>query len=217
MIEKSRRTKETDIHVRLDINPASAIATGDIPTDDRSTGDIPTDDGSAGTPPLISSGIPFLDHLLGAWALHGNFLLMVKATGDLEVDYHHTVEDIGLVLGDAIAELYGGVSRMTRFGHALIPMDDALAEVTLDLCNRPYCVYHPILPQQYILDFDTALIKEFFTALVARARITLHLSIRHAENSHHAIEALFKAFGIALWRACQPHPTRAAVSTKGAL
>lgn len=195
MIEQQRKTKETDIELQLSMNGGKSEA-------------------------VINSGIPFFDHLLGAFAFHGNLYLNLQARGDLAVDYHHTVEDIGLVLGDAIAELYGGRPQMARFGHAVVPMDDALAEVTLDLCNRPYCVYRPILPQQYILDFDTALIKEFFMALSGRAHATLHLTIRYAENSHHAIEALFKAFGIALWRACQPHPAaqqRGAVSTKGTL
>ena len=160
----------------------------------------------------------FFDHLLGAFALHGNFHLHIAAKGDLEVDFHHTIEDIGLVLGEAIGDLYATLPRMTRFGTAVIPMDDALAEAVVDLCNRPYLVYRPILPQPRILNFDTALIREFFTALSGRGRITLHLIIRHAQNSHHAVEALFKAFGIALWRACQPHPTHgAAVSTKGTL
>lgn len=193
MVTQHRKTKETDISLELALG------------NKKGTG-------------AIDSGIPFFDHLLGAFALHGNIYLKLKARGDLMVDYHHTVEDIGLILGDSIAELYGNLPQMMRFGHAVVPMDDSLAEVTLDLCNRPYCVYQPILPQQYILDFDTSLIKEFFTALSGRARITLHLSIRHAENSHHAIEALFKAFGMSFWRACQPRAAKDNdISTKGGL
>jgi len=192
IIEKKRQTKETAITLKFGAG-----------YDEAQT---------------IASGIPFFDHLLGAFALHGNFCLMLEAEGDLEVDFHHTVEDVGLALGDAISDFYQQLPSMARFGHAVVPMDDALAEVTLDLCNRPYCVYSAHFPQSSILDFDTALVKEFCIALSGRAKMTAHFSLRYADNSHHAVEALFKACGIALRRASlKPADGISHLSTKGTL
>lgn len=166
----------------------------------------------------ITCGIPFFEHMLHSFALHGNFHLEISARGDLAIDYHHTVEDIGIVLGSVIADLQKSMTNFTRFGYALIPMDDSLSEVAIDLCNRPYVVYKPIFPQQTIRDFDTALLKEFFEAVALRAKINLHLIVRHAQNSHHAAESLFKAFGKALAMAFSPSKTTPKVpSTKGIL
>ena len=165
----------------------------------------------------VESGIPFLDHMLTTFALYAGVTLTLKAHGDLAVDQHHTVEDIGLVLGEALLKLYNSKSERARFGHAVIPMDDSLAEVALDVCNRPCVVYRPCLPQQWIGNFPTALVKEFFNALTSRARWTVHLIIRYAENSHHAVEALFKAWGVAYARASAITARAGVFSTKGTL
>ena len=146
----------------------------------------------------IASGIPFFDHMLTLFAVHGFFDLTVNANGDLDVDLHHTVEDVGLVLGDAISQALGERKGIRRYGHAVIPMDDALAAVTVDLSNRPFLVYNT--PESVIsgIPLNPPLAKEFFRALVNRGGMNLHVNVAYGENDHHVIESIFKAFGRAL-------------------
>jgi imidazoleglycerol-phosphate dehydratase len=146
----------------------------------------------------ISSGIPFFDHMLTLFTVHGFFDLCLHAKGDLDVDFHHTVEDVGLVIGQAVSEALGDRKGIRRYGHAVTPMDDALAAVTVDLSNRPFLVYNA--PQAVVSEtgLSPSLAKEFFRALVNRAGMNLHINVPYGENEHHVIESIFKAFGRAL-------------------
>ena len=146
----------------------------------------------------ISSGIPFFDHMLTLFTVHGFFDLFLQAKGDLDVDFHHTVEDVGLVLGQAVTEALGDRKGIRRYGHAVTPMDDALAAVTVDLSNRPFLVYNTPEPAVSEIGLSPSLAKEFFRALVNRAGMNLHINVPYGENEHHAIESIFKAFGRAL-------------------
>lgn len=170
-----RKTKETDILLELDPDAAGEIR--------------------------VDTGVPFLNHLLEALAFHGGFSLSVRAKGDLEVDPHHLVEDTGLALGEALAGVLEASPALERFGHAVICMDDALSEASVDVCGRPFLVYRGQFPQPRAGDFDLALIREFLGALAGRARINLHAELRYGTNSHHMAEALFKALGKALRQA----------------
>lgn len=143
----------------------------------------------------IASTVPFFDHLLHAMSFHGGFGLAVAAGGDTEVDPHHLVEDVGIVLGSAFSQLSDGV---VRFGAAVIPMDEALSEVVIDVCGRPTLVYSAEYPQPTVGTFDLALLREFLLGFVGNARVALHAMIRHGENAHHMAESLFKALGRAL-------------------
>lgn len=192
-----RNTKETSISLTL--SPGTRSTDGAAP-------DI-----------QISTGLPFIDHMLHAFAFHGDWNLHIQASGDIEVDPHHLVEDLGIVLGDAVQQLQSGKGRIHRYGHMILPMDDALCEATLDLCNRAYLVYNTHWPQTHIGNLDTSLFREFFYAYAVNARCNIHLNVRYGENSHHIIEALFKAFGIALRNAMQEIPGEAPLSTKGSL
>ena len=146
----------------------------------------------------ISTGIPFFDHMLVLLAVHGFFDLAVKAKGDLEVDFHHTVEDVGLVLGEAFDQALGNRRGIKRFGHAVTPMDDALTAVTVDLSKRPYLAYHVPLFNSSGSGFSVSLAKEFFRAFATRGGLNLHINVSYGENEHHIIESMFKAFGRAL-------------------
>jgi len=146
----------------------------------------------------ISTGIPFFDHMLTLFAVHGFFDLGVKAKGDLEVDYHHTVEDVGLVLGDAFDQALGSRKGIKRFGHAATPMDDALTAVTVDLSKRPFLVYNVPSLTASGMGFSVSLAKEFFRAFVSRGGLNLHINVSYGENEHHIIESMFKALGRAL-------------------
>jgi len=147
----------------------------------------------------VNTGIPFLDHMLTLFAKHGLFDLNIEATGDLEIDYHHTVEDIGIVLGQAITQAVGEKKGIRRYGSALLPMDETLASVALDISNRPYLVYNVTLPRRgKIREFDADLVEDFFQALVNNSGMTLHINLRYGRNIHHIFEAVFKAFGRAL-------------------
>jgi imidazoleglycerol-phosphate dehydratase len=146
----------------------------------------------------ISSGIPFFDHMLTLFTVHGFFDLCLHAKGDLDVDFHHTVEDVGLVLGQAVADALGERKGIKRYGHAVTPMDDALAAVTIDLSNRPFLVYNTPQPAVSEIGLSPSLAKEFFRALVNRAGMNLHINVSYGENEHHVIESIFKAFGRAL-------------------
>jgi imidazoleglycerol-phosphate dehydratase len=167
---------------------------------------------------FVDTALPFFDHMLTAMAFHGGFGLSLKARGDIAVDYHHLVEDTGLVLGDAYHRLLERNGAVRRFGHAVIPMDEALSEAVIDVAERPCLVYRAEFPQDYSGDFPMALLKEFFAAFTQKARINLHLLCRCGDNSHHMAEALFKAFGKALSAAYAPRSgNREDMSTKGAL
>ena len=170
--EVERKTKETDIKISLVI------------------------DGQGQT--NITSGIPFFDHMLTLLAVHGFFDLSVRAAGDLDVDLHHTVEDVGLVLGDTIREALGQRKGIKRYGHAVTPMDDALTAVTIDLSNRPYLVYNVPEHAASGIALTPSLTREFFRALVNRAGMNLHINVAYGDNDHHVVESIFKAFGRAL-------------------
>jgi len=146
----------------------------------------------------ISTGIPFFDHMLTLFSVHGFFDLSVAAQGDLEVDPHHTVEDVGLVLGDTLQQALGDRKGIRRYGYAAIPMDDSLATVTVDLSNRPYLVYKVSGQTATGGVFDISLAREFFRAFATRAGMNLHINVPYGENEHHMIEAIFKATGRAL-------------------
>ncbi|MCW8802015.1 MAG: imidazoleglycerol-phosphate dehydratase HisB [Candidatus Bathyarchaeota archaeon] len=146
----------------------------------------------------ISSGIPFFDHMLTLFTVHGFFDLCLHAKGDLDIDFHHTVEDVGLVLGQAVTQALGERKGIRRYGHAVTPMDDALAAVTVDLSNRPFLVYNAPERAFSEIGLSPSLAKEFFRALVNRAGMNLHINVSYGENEHHVIESIFKAFGRAL-------------------
>jgi len=166
----------------------------------------------------ISSGIPFLDHMLTLFSVHSLFDLKIEARGDLEVDAHHTTEDIGLCLGQAIKEALGDKSGIFRYGQSSIPMNEALAQAVVDLSGRPFLVYKGKKLIGKIKTFDLELVKEFFWALSSQAAITLHLHLSYGENKHHCIEAIFKAFGQALRKAVAKDVSRLDIpSSKGVL
>lgn len=167
-----RNTKETQIVVELNL-------------DGKGTHDI-------------SSGIGFFDHMLTLFCVHGLYDLALSASGDIEVDYHHTVEDVGLVLGDAIGNALGDRKGITRYGSAVIPMDDALAQVAVDLSNRPYLVFRTPKKMPKQNGIDASLAREFFRAVAQRAGMNLHITVAYGDNWHHMIEAAFKGFGRAL-------------------
>ena len=187
-----RKTKETDISLTLNIN-----GTGQAE---------------------IATGVPFMDHMLTLFTVHGFFDLTVKATGDTEVDDHHTVEDLGICLGQALKESLGNGNAIRRYGHFSLPMDETLVRVTLDLSNRPYLHYGATVPDQKVGSFDTALAQEFLRAFSLHGGITLHVELAHGDNSHHILEAIFKALAKALDQACTPEPRATGVlSSKGML
>ncbi|NLX19818.1 MAG: imidazoleglycerol-phosphate dehydratase HisB [Desulfobulbus sp.] len=188
----SRATKETSIQLDLLLDGTGAVT--------------------------VDTGVGFLDHMLILMAVHGFFDLTVSAQGDVEVDDHHTVEDVGICLGQAFARALGDKAGISRYGHAYVPMDEALARVCLDFSNRPFLHYQVQIPEQKIGTFDVPLAKEFFRAFSLHAGVTLHISLLHGENGHHILEAIFKALGRALALAVAPHPlVRGQLSSKGML
>jgi len=189
----SRKTAETDITVTLAV-------------DGKGTSKIDT-------------GIPFFDHMLTLFAKHGLFDLEVRARGDVAVDYHHTVEDVGLVLGDAFKHALGDKTGLKRYGFFMLPMDEALARVVLDLGGRPHLVYEVSAPTMFVRDFNLALVKEFFRAFANSAGANVHVQLLYGEEPHHVVEAVFKCFGRALDVATQIEPRAAdqLPSTKGRL
>jgi len=189
----NRKTKETDIMLNLNL-------------DGRGIYDIRT-------------SIPFLDHMLSLFAKHGLFDLKIKARGDIEIDYHHTVEDIGICLGDAVKKALGAKAGIKRYGAAFVPMDEAIASVSMDISDRPYLVYKVAMPKKSkIKNFEADLIEDFLQAIVNRSSMTLHVSVPYGRNIHHMIEALFKALGRALREATTVDPRiKGVMSTKGRL
>ncbi len=146
----------------------------------------------------IDTGVPFLDHMLTLFSVHGFFNLTINATGDTEVDDHHTVEDVGICLGQAFAQALGDKGGIGRYGLCYLPMDETLARIVVDVSNRPYLHYEAAVPDQKLGSFDTALAPEFMRAFSQHAGITLHVDLLHGVNSHHIIEAVFKGLGRAL-------------------
>ncbi len=190
--ELERKTTETAIRMQLDIDG----------TGQRN----------------IATGIPFFDHMLNLFAAHGLFDLTVAAQGDIEIDGHHTVEDVGLCLGDAFSKALGDRKGINRYGHAVVPMDEALAEVTVDLSNRPYWYFDLPEALTYAGPFSATLTKEFLRAFATRCGMNLHVTVRYGENDHHIIEAVFKALGRAMREAVHTNPLISGVlSTKGVL
>lgn len=191
--EISRDTLETQVRVRLDL-------------DGR---------GSA----RLATGVPFLDHMLDQVARHGMIDLEVEAKGDLHVDAHHSVEDIGIAIGQALAAAVGDRKGIRRYGHAYVPLDEALSRVVIDFSGRPGLSYNVEFSRALIGGFDVDLVGEFFQGLVNHARLTLHIDNLRGSNAHHQCETLFKAFGRALRMAAEPDPRAAdsVPSTKGAL
>ena len=188
----TRRTGETDIQVDLRLDGAGEAE--------------------------IHTGVPFFDHLLTSFTRHGLFDLSVRAKGDLEVDQHHTLEDVGITLGQALLEAVGDRAGLVRFGSARVPMADALATVDLDLSNRPFFVYRVQLPRDWVGQFDAALVEDFLYALCTNGGIDLHVDLVYGRNIHHCVEAIFKALGRALDQATRQDPRiRGALSTKGTL
>jgi imidazoleglycerol-phosphate dehydratase len=167
----------------------------------------------------INTGIPFLDHMLHQICSHGLIDLDVQAKGDLHIDDHHTNEDVGIVLGQALARALGDRKGIVRFGHFVAPLDESLVQVALDFSGRPYLVYGLVIPNQRVGTYDTELIREFYQAVVNHAQITLHIRLLESGNSHHIIEASFKAFARALRMAVEVDPRRASMipSSKGVL
>lgn len=167
----------------------------------------------------IDTGIPFFDHMLELFTWHGRFDLNLKAEGDIAVDYHHTVEDVGLVLGQLLREALGDRRGIRRYGSFLLPMDESLAQVAVDLSNRPYLVIKPSLNGQWVRDFHLALLPEFFQAFVNQGGLNLHLNLIYGSEPHHIAEALFKGFARALRSAVEIEPGRESEipSTKGKL
>jgi len=166
----------------------------------------------------ISTGMPFFDHMLSLMARHGLMDLSLTARGDLAVDYHHTVEDVGIVLGKCIKDALGDMKGIRRYGFASVPMDEALAEASLDISGRSYLIYKTLYPKRAkIKDFDADLVEDFLLALTSNAGITLHINALYGRNVHHMIEAVFKALGRAIMDAVavEPRAKGKIPSTKG--
>ncbi len=191
--EVTRNTKETQIRVRLDL-------------DGRGTA-------------KLSTGVPFLEHMLDQVARHGLIDLEIEAKGDLHIDAHHTVEDVGITLGQAFAKALGDKAGVRRFGHAYVPLDEALSRVVVDLSGRPGLEYHVRFTRALVGEFDVDLVREFFQGFVNHALVTLHIDNLRGDNSHHQCETMFKAFARALRMALErdPRAQGAVPSTKGTL
>lgn len=167
----------------------------------------------------VDTGIGFLDHMLEQMARHGLFDLTVKAKGDLHIDFHHTTEDVGIVIGEAVAKALGDRLGITRYGASYVPMDEALSRVTLDLSNRPYLIWKVRFSKPKLGEMDTELFREWFQAFAQAAGVTLHVESLYGENNHHIVESCFKALARALRQAVEIDPRKAdqVPSTKGVL
>lgn len=187
-----RQTKETSISIELNLDGAGQHE--------------------------IDSPVPFFNHMLSAVARHGFFDLIVKATGDTEIDAHHTVEDLGIVLGDAFKKALGDKAGIKRFGRAVMPMHEALAAVVIDFSGRPFLVFNVDIPKTKVGEFDTELVEEFFVAFCNHSGANIHVNLAYGDNLHHIIEGIFKAFGRALDEATGIDPRiEGVLSTKGKL
>ena len=190
--EVIRKTKETEVVLRIDLDGSGRYS--------------------------VKTGIPFFDHMLSLLAHQSRMDLLIKARGDLHVDHHHTVEDVGICLGDGIRKALGEAKGIHRYVMALTPMDETLVSIALDLSMRPCLVFHVKLRKTRIGTFDPELVEEFFRALCNHGRLTLHVNLLYGRNSHHMVEAIFKGFGRALREAVSPDPRSSEVpSTKGVL
>jgi imidazoleglycerol-phosphate dehydratase len=187
----ARKTRETDVAVALALRPG---------------------------PARNATGLPFFDHMLEQLARHGGLSLTVKAKGDLEVDAHHTVEDVGIALGESLRQAVADKAGLARYGNAVVPLDEALVEAVVDLSGRPHLTWNARLPsgKRFIGAYDVDLTQDFFQALVNHARLTLHVNVRYGRNLHHVVEAIFKACARAL-RAATAVEGTALPSTKGML
>ncbi|MBE0602195.1 MAG: imidazoleglycerol-phosphate dehydratase HisB [Deltaproteobacteria bacterium] len=166
----------------------------------------------------IETGVPFLDHMLTLFSRHGLFDLTVLGKGDVEVDYHHTVEDVGICLGEAFRRALGDMTGITRYGHAVVPMIEALAAVTVDISARPHLVYRVPLSSEKVGKFDVELVEEFFRAFAQSSGVCVHVNVEYGSNAHHTVEAVFKAFGRAMSEAVRIDPRIKGVpSTKGVM
>ena len=166
----------------------------------------------------ISSTIPFLDHMLNLFAKHGFFDLVVRSKGDTAIDDHHLAEDLGICLGDAVKQALGSKEGIARYGSALVPMDESLCSVSIDISGRPYLIYHVNFSRAKIGAFDSALLKEFFKSFSDHSGITLHINLLYGKNNHHMAEAVFKAVARALAKAVTlHHRIEGVLSTKGSL
>jgi imidazoleglycerol-phosphate dehydratase len=191
-VEIRRKTRETQIALKLNLDGSGSCR--------------------------LKTGMPFAEHMLDCLCRQALFDLEIKAQGDLKVDYHHLVEDLGLCLGEALAKAVGDKGGIRRYGWALAPLDEARVEASLDLSGRPYLLYDLKLENKRVKDFDVQLLEEFLRAFCDRARLTLHLSQGAGKNNHHILEAAFKALGLALRQACELDSRRKGVaSTKGTL
>jgi imidazoleglycerol-phosphate dehydratase len=189
--ELDRRTKETEVSVAVDLDGGEAA---------------------------ISTGVGFFDHMLELLARHGGLGLRVQASGDLDTGAHHTVEDVGIVFGQALDEALGDRAGIRRYGDAAVPMDEALGTCAIDISGRPLCLFDAELPPVSIAGFDAELTEEFFRAVASNAELTLHVAAPYGTNAHHLIEACFKAFARALREAVALDPDSSGVpSTKGTL
>ena len=190
----SRKTKETDIKIHLNLDGKGNYK--------------------------IDTSIPFVDHMLSLMSKHGHFDLDVQAKGDIEVDYHHLMEDVGIVLGEAIHKALGKKLQIRRYGEAVTPMDESLAQVVIDLSGRPYLVYKVKTPRgsTQIQSLGVSLFEDFFRAVTNNAGINLHINLHYGRDPHHIFEAIFKGFGRALRSAVEIHPkVKGVLSTKGTL
>lgn len=187
-----RKTNETDIAIQINLDGKGAYD--------------------------IKTSIPFLDHMLNLFAFHGMMDLRIKARGDIEIDYHHLMEDLGIALGEAIKKALGDKKGIRRYGRATIPMDESLATVVLDISGRPFLVYKVKPPKGALKDLEFSLFEDFFRALTSHAMITLHVNVEYGRDLHHIIEAVFKAFGRAVREAVSvDEKVKRLPSTKGKL
>ena len=188
-----RKTKETEVAIHLDVDGTGASK--------------------------VSTPIPFFSHMLEAWSKHGLMDLTVEATGDVEVDIHHTVEDVGIVLGQTLRQALGDKRGIVRYGTAFVPMDEAMVAASVDISGRPFLVFNVPVARTRVSNFDLDMLQEFFRAFAFNAEITLHVTMHYGHNLHHIAEAVFKSVGRALAEATRLNPRIAGVvpSTKGAL
>ncbi|MBE7560851.1 imidazoleglycerol-phosphate dehydratase HisB [bacterium] len=189
--EKSRKTRETEIRLKLNLDGEGKYA--------------------------VTTGVPFFDHMLEQLSRHSGIDLEIEARGDIEIDAHHTVEDVGIVLGQAFSQALGEMRGIQRYGYASVPMEEALAHSAVDLCGRSNLIYHVKTATSTVGNFDTELAEEFFRAFVSNAKITLHVNLAYGNNQHHILEAVFKSVARSLRMAVALTGGGDVPSTKGVL